>query len=74
MAFEAAAFPSWVRWFGAGTEDILLARDSGGTIAGALLLDGPGRGHRLCVDARPGTALVIRASQLLSQAGTRACR
>jgi beta-N-acetylhexosaminidase len=92
MAFEAAAFPQWVRWFGAGTEGILVARDSGGTIAGTLLLQGPGAdtvfapmlgpaaGTIGCVGVAPplhgrgiGTALVIGASQLLSQAGTRAC-
>jgi len=92
LAFEAAAFPQWVRWFAAGHEGILLARDSGGTIAGTLLLDGPGAdtvfapmlgpaaGTIGCVGVAPplqgrgiGTALVTRASQLLSQAGTRAC-
>lgn len=92
MAFEAAAFPSWVRWFSAWTEGILIARDSGGKIAGTLLLDGPGAdtvfapmlgpaaGTIGCVGVAPplrgrgiGTALVVRASQLLSQAGTRAC-
>jgi beta-N-acetylhexosaminidase len=42
LAFEAATFPSWVRWFAAGTEDILVARDSSGTIAGTLVFAGPG--------------------------------
>ena len=92
LAFEAAAFPQWVRWFGARTDGILIARDAEGTIAGTLLLDGPGAdtvfapmlgpaaGTIGCVGVAPpsrghgiGTALVIRASQLLSQAGTRAC-
>jgi GNAT superfamily N-acetyltransferase len=92
IAFEAATFPQWVRWFGPRTEGILIARDSGGTIAGTLLLEGPGTDTVLapmlglaagtigCVGVAPplhgrgiGTALVIRASQLLSQAGTRAC-
>ena len=42
-AFEAAIFPSWAGWFSAaGVEEILLARDSSGAIAGTLLLDGPG--------------------------------
>ena len=39
---EAATFPNWARWFRAGDRDILLARDSAGTIATTLLLDGPG--------------------------------
>jgi len=92
LAFEAAAFPQWVRWFAAAGEGILIARDSAGTIAGTLLLDGPGAatvfapmlgpaaGTIGCVGVAPplqgrgiGTALVTRASQLLSQAGTRAC-
>jgi len=42
VAFEAAAFPQWVHWFAGGQEDVLIARDSAGTIAGALLLDGLG--------------------------------
>lgn len=42
LAFEAAAFPSWLRWFSAADEDVLLARDSARNIAGTLLLDGPG--------------------------------
>jgi ribosomal protein S18 acetylase RimI-like enzyme len=44
LAFEAAAFPDWLRWFSAAGEDILLARDSARNIAGTLLLDGPGAG------------------------------
>lgn len=42
LAFEASAFPSWLRWFSAAGQDVLIARDSAGTIAGTLLLDGPG--------------------------------
>jgi hypothetical protein len=26
LAFEAATFPSWVRWFGAGDRDVLVTR------------------------------------------------
>jgi GNAT superfamily N-acetyltransferase len=92
LAFEAAAFPQWLRWFSTWQEGILIARDSGGTIAGTLLLDGPGAetvfapmlgpeaGTIGCVGVAPplqgrgiGTAMVIRASQILSQAGTRVC-
>jgi GNAT superfamily N-acetyltransferase len=92
LAFEAAALAQRVHWFGARTEGMLVARDSGGTIAGTLLLQGPGANRVLapmlgpaagtigCVGVAPplhgrgiGTALVIRDSQLLSQAGTRAC-
>jgi beta-N-acetylhexosaminidase len=42
LAFEAAAFPSWLRWFSAAGRDVLIARDNPGNIAGTLLLDGPG--------------------------------
>lgn len=92
LAFEAATFPSWVRWFGAGDRDILIARDGSGNIAGTLLFEGPGADTVLapvlgpaagvigCVGVAPdwqgrgiGTALVTHASQLLGQAGTRAC-
>lgn len=92
VAFEAATFPNWVRSFEAGPEGILIARDSAGTIAGTLLLDGPGAdtvfapmlgpgaGTIGCVGVTPllhgrgiGTAMVTRASQILSEAGTRAC-
>jgi GNAT superfamily N-acetyltransferase len=92
VAFEAAVFPQWVRWFSAGQQDILIARDSAGNIAATLLLDGPGADTVLapmlgpaagtigCVGVAPplhgrgiGTALVTRASQILGQAGTRAC-
>jgi beta-N-acetylhexosaminidase len=91
-AFEAAAVPSWARWFAARTGGILIARDTGGKIAGTLRLDGPdadtvytpmlgpAAGTIGCVGVAPplhgrgiGTTLVIQASQLLSQAGTRAC-
>jgi GNAT superfamily N-acetyltransferase len=92
LAFEMATFPSWVRWFQSPAEQILVARDKHGDIAGTLLLDGPGAdtifapllgpavGTIGCVGVAPllhghgiGTALVVRASQLLSQAGTRGC-
>jgi GNAT superfamily N-acetyltransferase len=92
-AFEAAAFPSWSRWFAAARpEHVLLARTRSGEIAGALLLEGPGAdivfapmlgpaaGTISCVGVAPslqgqgiGTGLVVRASQILSQAGVRAC-
>ena len=92
LAFEAATFPSWVRWFGTGDRDVLIVRDGSGDIAGTLLFHGPdadtvfapmlgpAAGVIGCVGVAPdrqgrgiGTALVTRASQLLSQAGTRAC-
>jgi GNAT superfamily N-acetyltransferase len=92
LAFEAATFPSWVRWFGTGDRDVLIARDGAGNIAGTLMFHGPGAdtvfapmlgpaaGVIACVGVAPdrqgrgiGTALVTRASELLGQAGTRAC-
>jgi len=43
LAFEAAAFPSWSRWFGrSGPAGMLAATDDAGRVAGTLLLDGPG--------------------------------
>ena len=88
LAFEASAFPSWLRWFSAAGQDVLIARDSAGTIAGTLLLDGPGAntgfgpmlgpaaGTIGCVGVAPalqgrgiGTALVVRASEILRDAG-----
>ena len=42
LEFEAANFPSWVRWFGAGDRGVLIARDGSGNIAGTLLFEGPG--------------------------------
>ena len=51
MAFETATFPSWVRWFQAGDQDTLLARDHTGAICATLLLDGPGAGPSQSVGA-----------------------
>ena len=93
LAFEAAAFPSWSRWFAAARlEHVLVARDRSGAIVGTLLLAGPGADTVLapmlgpnagtigCVGVAPslheqgiGTALVVRASQILGRAGVRAC-
>jgi GNAT superfamily N-acetyltransferase len=92
LAFEASAFPNWLRWFSAAGPDVLVARDSEGNIAGTLLLDGPdantGFGPMLgpaagtigCVGIAPaaqgrgiGTALVVRASEILRDAGVRNC-
>ena len=42
LDFEIATFPNWARRFRAGDRDILIARDSQGTIAGSLLFQGPG--------------------------------
>ena len=92
-AFEAAAFPSWARWFAdARPEHVLLARTRSGAIAGTLLLEGPGAdtvfapmlgpaaGTIGCVGVDAplhgqgiGTALVVRASEILSHAGVRNC-
>jgi hypothetical protein len=44
LAFEAAAFPSWLRWFSAADEDVLLARDSARNIAGTLIFSDERRG------------------------------
>lgn len=92
LAFEAATFPSWLRWFSAGGQHALIARDSAGNIAGTLLLEGPDAGTVFasmlgpaagtigCVGVAPplqgrgiGTALVVRASEILRDAGVRNC-
>jgi len=41
LAFEAANFPNWLRTFQAGTSPVLVARDRGGAIVGALVFRGP---------------------------------
>jgi hypothetical protein len=91
-AFEAAAFPSWARWFAAARpEHVLFARTRSGSIAGTLLLKGPARTacSRRC-SARPQGPSAASASprhctgrardgpgrggsQIISQAGVRAC-
>jgi ribosomal protein S18 acetylase RimI-like enzyme len=93
LAFEAATFPSWTRWFtGVSPHQVLTACDQAGDIAGALLLDGPGAETVFapmlgpdaatigCVGVAPprhgegiGTALVVRASEILRDAGARNC-
>ena len=80
-AFEAATFPGWTRWFSAASpEDVMLARDRSGAIAGIPLGHGPGAGAIGCVGVAPsrqgegiGTGLVVRASEVLWGAGTRNC-
>jgi GNAT superfamily N-acetyltransferase len=41
LAFEAATFPSWLRTFRRATSPVLVVRDRGGAIVGALLVRGP---------------------------------
>jgi GNAT superfamily N-acetyltransferase len=41
LAFEAATFPSWLRWFERLDAQVLVARDPGGGILGTLLFRGP---------------------------------
>jgi beta-N-acetylhexosaminidase len=41
LAFEAASFPSWLRWFERAGSSVLVARDASGTIVGSLLFRGP---------------------------------
>jgi mycothiol synthase len=42
LAFETAVFPRWARWFQPGGQNVLIAWDSEGDIAGSLLFSGPG--------------------------------
>jgi ribosomal protein S18 acetylase RimI-like enzyme len=42
LAFETAVFPSWTRWFQPSHQNVLIACDSDGAIAGTLLFSGPG--------------------------------
>lgn len=92
LAFEAATFPSWLRWFDRPAGAILVARDARGAVVGSLLFHGPPgatiyapmlgptAGTIGCVGvaagargAGVGSAMVVRASELLRDAGTRAC-
>jgi GNAT superfamily N-acetyltransferase len=41
LAFEAATFPTWLRWFERRDSSVLVARDAGGRVVGALLFRGP---------------------------------
>lgn len=41
VAFETAIFPRWTRWFRSGGQNVLIACDSEGGIAGTLLFSGP---------------------------------
>jgi GNAT superfamily N-acetyltransferase len=48
LAFEAATFPSWTRWFTqSGPQNVLIARDDAGHIAGTLLLARPRCRYRI---------------------------
>lgn len=92
IPFEAATFPSWLRWFDRPAGAILVARDARGAVVGSLLFHGPPgatiyapmlgpmAGTIGCVGvaagargAGVGSAMVVRASELLRDAGTRAC-
>jgi len=92
LAFEAEAFPSWLRWFQRGDSSVLVARDSERRVVGSLLFRGPGpvsvfapllgpmAGTIGCVgvashaqDRGIGSAMVVRASELLRDAGTHMC-
>lgn len=41
LAFEAATFPTWLRWFERRDSSVLVARDAEGRVVGALLFRGP---------------------------------
>jgi len=41
LAFEAAAFPIWLRWFERRDSSVLVARDGEGRVVGTLLFRGP---------------------------------
>jgi mycothiol synthase len=92
LAFEAATFPSWLRWFDRPGGAVLVARDARGAVVGSLLFHGPPgatiyapmlgpmAGTIGCVGvaagargAGVGSAMVVRASELLRDTGTRAC-
>ena len=59
LAFEAATFPSWTRWFA-------VSGPAAGTI-GCVGVAAPRQGEGI------GTALLARASETLRDAGTRTC-
>jgi GNAT superfamily N-acetyltransferase len=41
LAFEAATFPTWLRWFERRDSSVLVARDVRGRVVGSLLFRGP---------------------------------
>jgi ribosomal protein S18 acetylase RimI-like enzyme len=41
LAFEAATFPTWLRWFERRDSSVLVARDGQGRVVGSLLFRGP---------------------------------
>jgi GNAT superfamily N-acetyltransferase len=41
LAFEAATFPTWLRWFERRDSSVLVARDAEGRVVGSLLFRGP---------------------------------
>lgn len=45
LAFEAANFPQWLRSYERGGEPVLLGRDRGGDLVGALTFSGPDARH-----------------------------
>jgi ribosomal protein S18 acetylase RimI-like enzyme len=92
LAFEAATFPSWLRWFERRDSSVLVAQDGRGRLVGSLLFRGPDEGLLFapmlgpaagtigCVGVADavqgrgvGSAMVAHASELLRQAGVRAC-
>jgi ribosomal protein S18 acetylase RimI-like enzyme len=44
LAFEAATFPTWLRWFQRRDSSVLVARDGDGRVVGTLLFRGPDEG------------------------------
>jgi beta-N-acetylhexosaminidase len=44
LAFEAATFPIWLRWFERRDSAVLVARDRDGRVVGSLLFRGPDEG------------------------------
>jgi ribosomal protein S18 acetylase RimI-like enzyme len=44
LAFEAATFPTWLRWFERRDSSVLVARDGEGRLVGSLLFRGPDAG------------------------------
>lgn len=63
LAFEAATFPHWMVWFERPGASVMVVRGRTGAVVGTLAARGAG----------VGSATVARASELLGNAGTRAC-
>jgi len=58
LAFEAATFPTWLRWFERRDSSVLVARDGEGRVVGSLLFRGPDEAFLLAPLLGPRTGTI----------------